>query len=65
MTISVLLVIPNLQIGGAEVTVVNLANSLSRVPGVKVYLLEAYISRNPNLVQTISPEVKIASGEIV
>ncbi|HBI00614.1 MAG TPA: glycosyltransferase family 4 protein [Flavobacteriales bacterium] len=63
MTISVLLVIPNLQIGGAEVTVVNLANSLSRVPGVKVYLLEAYISRNPNLVQTISPEVIIASYE--
>lgn len=57
---NILFVVPDLSIGGAEVTVVNLVNSLAKL-GHTISLYECYSNRNETLVRTINNDVQIVS----
>ena len=56
----ILIVIPDLTIGGAEVTVVNLANNFVQ-RGHEIFIFECYDGRNEVLFNTIRKEVKIVT----
>lgn len=59
---NILIVVPDLSIGGAEVTAVNLANNFVKL-GHSVFFFECYFNRNKELINELNKDVQIVTFE--